>query len=325
LNIQPKDYVVAVVGAKNMLVQVSSASAKRGTITGLSEAQPGEEPEPVKLLLDDVMAVLGPEPKFGTVFGVKIEPYRGSKDTPMGRIDFHRKLSPVERKNLMKACSAVYKRTKGTSIGKLWPLDHIEIRPKQGKYAGSYKHFGASTLAENRDIITLRPEIFDRELSEYMIWHETAHGVWYHMVPQKVKARWITAYSRRLSLSKIDDDQLKTILHDIEREGSVGGYLSTVEDEEKTVVREVLKNIKRVHRLDKNNLDLLLFQNKSIAEFWPTYYELSEPSVIDVSEYAMTKVEEFFAECVAWQKVGRKMPKAIEKLLQQTLSRLVTF
>lgn len=316
------DYVIATVNSeKPKLIKVTSIT-KKGIISGLLNDGPSEENNdtPIRLIENDIWANLGSKPRNGNAFGVKVEPYLRSINSPFGRIDFYRQLTKTERRILMSGLKSIWKKVKNTRIAELFPLNRIEIRPAKGKQAGCYKHLKTSFLSSNNDWIILNPAFIDREMIQYFIWHEIAHGIWFHLVSPSVKARWMSAYSKRMSLHKMKENVLVELRREVESSSSIAEYL---QDNDDTVLfKEVLKHIKRVHRLSKENIDVLINQDQSLEKYWPSYYELGEPNTIDVSEYATKSVEEFFAEVVAWSKTGRKMPASIRKLYVRTLSNL---
>jgi hypothetical protein len=192
----------------------------------------------------------------------------------------------------------------------------LEVRQPQGKYAGMYKHRPKG----DTDILIIKPDLTMDGL-EYLIHHEYAHGIWYRMMTPKMRLSWVRLYHKYITLQEIKEKELQDILADLEASGSVGGFLREAEENTKAQVKEVLKHILNVHGLNKSHLEMMLENDESISEYWPSSIEMSEKETC-ITEYARKSPEEFFAEAIAHKFTGRMLPKRVEELYEKTMSRL---
>lgn len=275
-----------------------------------------------------VVANLGKEPAVGKVYGANVEPYRKTVQIPeWGNVLLYRKVSKKEAKTVKSAFAASYltlSKHKATSW--LKRLKHIELRSQTGKWAGTYKK-NRSKDGEPTDVITLNNiPLDDQKHLEYVILHESAHGIWFHQVSGSIKSRWLELYAKRITVQSFNSKRLDGLLESlIKYQGSINDYMKEMADEEETVIlKEVIAYIRKVHKLDKSDLDLLHDTGRSehLRNVWPSIADIST-SANDPSEYAMTRPTEFFAECISYYLTGTKMSKDIMKACQKTLEKLV--
>lgn len=317
ININKDDYVVVRHRKKPTLCLVLNDKSRRAVIEKTLRT---DEPEHITYEMEDVLCNLGQDPQHGKIYGIDVMPYRRTiESSKFGPILLFRDVPKKELKALNKAMKSVYAEFEKQASVAFLPLYQIHLLPKKGKYAGSYtaKVKGGDVF----DTIKLHPDTFaDPIYNEYLIAHEFAHGLWYRCVSQALRVKWMNLYQKRLKLSTINSKHLEELCSEIVRyDGGIRDYMKEVaEEDEKSVIKEVLTYFKRYHSMAAPDVDLMLAHDSGkLADMWPTRAMLSE-SRPDISQYAMTKVEEFFAEAVAYHMTGKMLPKDVKKGLDRT-------
>lgn len=275
-----------------------------------------KSPPVIKFQKTDLMAVLGKRPKVGSVYGLKIEPlvrreaYRGWGDARLYNwFDDH------QLELLKDGLEDAFKKLKALRVTGQFKVE-LEIRQPQGKFAGMYKF---RPKAET-DILIVKPET-NMENLDYYVFHEYAHGIWYRMMTPKMRLRWIRLFTDYTTLLEMQEKELASLMEDIEAEGSIRAYQKGAEEETKLQIKEILKHIMQIHGIGVSHLDMMLENDESIIDYWPTNLEISEKEE-PITDYAKKSPEEFFAEAVSFKFLGRRIPKKIEELYEKTMSRL---
>ena len=275
-----------------------------------------KSPPVINFEKEDIMAVLGKRPKVGSVYGLKIEPLvRREHFQFWGDSRIYNWFDDDQFKLLKTALSDAYKTLKKLGVAGYFKVE-LEVRQPQGKYAGMYKFRPKG----DTDILIVKPDLTMDGL-EYLLHHEYAHGIWYRMMTPKMRLSWVKLYHKYIKLQQIKEDELKHILEEIESNGSIRGYMREAEDETKAQIKEVLKHIKNIHSFDTSHLEMMLENDESISEYWPSAIEMSEKETC-ITEYARKSPEEFFAEAIAHKFTNRLLPKRVEELYAKTMARL---
>lgn len=272
-----------------------------------------------------VVAVLGPKPPYGRAYGALVEPYRGLEDDELwGPVHFYRKLNNEERKALRLALKKAGKWLVAHKIDGFLPIT-IEVRHKQGRYSGTYK---VSPKLET-DLMTLKPEGFVYQELPSLLIHEAFHGVWFQLVPDALKVRWINLYTYYIKLSTADTQSIERIRRKLEIAHGIEECRLRLKERSReddplsplALLDECLAYIDEHYNLDEKHVDMLLHAHKSLKPYWPRHaIDLSKANPI-ITEYAMTKVEEFFAEAGRVFYEG-KAPKRVRKLMKRTIRRV---
>jgi hypothetical protein len=289
----------------------------------IAETLETDEPEHIKFAPEDVLANLGPKPYVGKVHGVHVEPMRRQAQKPYGLLCFYKKLEKKDVKNIKSAFNWMWSTLEELDIRNVLPVTRIEIREKKSRYAGMY----AIKRTKGGDV-TDRIELYcqdyqDRDYLQYVVAHETGHALWYKLIPEQLRSRWLELYESRISVSKFSEKQLTTLLNDVmEYEGGIQAYSREVADDDtRALIREIYSYFKRTYKLDRRDVELLMETSRKLGSMWPTAAALGRTVGIDLGEYAMTKPTEFFAECFAFHMVGKKLPKDCRKLMEETLKK----
>lgn len=317
INVSKDDYIIVRNGAKNILCLAINPERNRAVI---DKTLAHDETKYVEYDEKSLVANLGKKPLAGQkVYGVSIEPFNRIVDTDIGQMFLFRKLNKLERKALMSAIKRTYSKMKSLGLD-VFPITEIVVRPKHGKYAGSYTF--RVKMSEVTDSIQLHPETFDDvKYNAYILYHEFGHAVWYKRIPMKLKAKWIVMYEKRIEQLNILKDRLTPMLDDIlSYEGTLMEYQKELEEEDRLVLKEVLSNYKRYHKLDMRALSILMSEDKdTFASMWPKRASIISSIKEDISAYAMVSPEELFAECFAFYMTGKMLPKDATKLLEKSL------
>lgn len=315
IEVAKDSYVIVRRGSKNYLGFAFNPERNRCLI----ELQNGEE-ETIEYDNDTLLAALGTKPKMGqTAFGVKIQPVLGSKDLPIGRVVYRRELTDLDKKAFTSAMKRTYKAMRDQRLD-IFPIGKITLLPKKGRYAGMYYYRRKGD--EVFDSIELHPDSFeDRKYNEYILYHEYAHAIWYKKLEQHVRAKWVKAFQKRIEPELHKQRSMEAMLKELmEAQVLVQDFRKELDDEGKALFKEVLSHYKRYHRLDPKAMNLLLTEDSNkFAELWPTRMTTIKNVKHDISEYASTSTEEFFAEAFAYHMTGRTLPKDITKLLNYTV------
>lgn len=326
MKINKDDYIlVHHVGKKPNLALVIDANRHK------ADLELGDENPEVDSMItydpDKVVANVGPEPSFGKVFGVDIEPYRNTiVSKNFGPIHIYRELEAREITALKRAMKNLYPKLKKHRCDITLPIK-FRVKPARGKYAGFFKMITRKKDNEVLDYISIMPKIMsDPQYLEYVLAHEIAHSLWFRAVPDDIKARWLKLYLKRLSLTNVKKDRLNSLGKEIvSYQGSINDYMKEMADEDDIIlIKEILKWVAKNRRISKREIKLLQdYDCDMLLDLWPTHAELAQAKN-DPTEYAMKNVDEFFAESVALKVAeGKKLSADIEKGLKVTLPKMM--
>lgn len=268
----------------------------------------------VTLESSDIVANFGTKPKFGSAYGVNIEPCYGAIEIePFGNVILFRQINEDTQKRLRKKLTFLGNKLKKE---KLFPKKDFEvtIREHKGQWLGYWKHHKKGDVP---DEMCFRPEIF--EDLDYLISHEMGHGLWFHNMPQGFRAKWISKYNAQVKLSQISAKELDQLRQGLLSSEYVSDFIKNLDDEDKLVAKEVLRYIRHNNSLDKYDLEDLIQSGNDLKEIWPKAVDISKKGVL-ISEYAMTNAKEFWAEAFAFEYIKKGIPKSLRKLMRRTLA-----
>lgn len=309
-------YVIVKRGNKNILALAFNPERNRCVV----DLKDGEQ-ETIEYTAETLIANLGPKPVSGSkAFGVTIMPLLGSTDSPLGTVEYYREMSDLDNKAFNSALRRVKATLEENLVHDILPIGTIKIKPKSGKYAGMYhyKRKGDEVL----DSIDLHPQTFeDRKYNEYVLLHECAHAVWYRLVNRKNKSRWVAMFQSRIEQLHHRQKQMDQLLKElVESQESVKEFERSLEEDMRPIFKEVVSHYKRYHRLDVRSMDLLLEEDSvKFAALWPSQAVAIQSVRTDISEYASTSPEEFFAEAFAYHLTGKTLAKDVTKLIKYTV------
>lgn len=320
MPIEKDSYIIVRQGSKHKLALAINPERNRAVI---DSSLIDDEPQYVEYDENNLVCNLGAKPKLGgTAFGVRIEPYVTTIDTRQGPIHFFREITDLEKKAFRRALKRTFEGMAEKNLN-VFPLGCLRVLPKRGSYAGMY-HFRRKG-GEVTDRIDLFPATLeDTKYNEYVLYHEYGHAVWYRMCDDQIKAKWIKLYHKRLELTSVLKDRLDPMLDELLKfTGSLKDFLKELEDEDRLIFREVLAYYRRYHKMDQHAMDILHMEDTAkFASMWPKRTTIVEVLKDDPSAYAMTKVEELFAESFAFHMTGKTLSKDLAKAMDKTLIKL---
>lgn len=300
---------------KYAFAKVVAANATKAKIRFAVDPKTGESPPAEEIALDSIVANLGVSPKIGSIYGVKVEPCRVQTNDPYwGNLQYYVELDEKNTARFDKFLRLTAKELKQRGMPE--PRTELHIRQQSGKLDGAYK---ARPKSET-DIMTVRPRP-DLDSMDFIIFHKYAYGLWQNSMMPKTRMRWLRAYNESIALMKIEESELENMRESLVSNGDVGGYFKELEDDDRKVFRAIIRHLKQVHNIERHHLQLMLTLQEDITEFWPSHVELSDKNVL-LTDTATKNVEELFAESFAYHLTGRAIPKKLNLLLTETLSRL---
>ena len=308
------DYVILdITGGKKDLAKIVAKKGERLKVV-LEKDLASDVDQKYEFTSEAVFAVLGPNPKPGSVYGVKVEPLRSTHDAGFfGTLSVFANFNSKQLAFFEKAMSSVEDKLYKMKLPEL-PFN-TELRAPQGKYAGMYKY----SPSKDCDTMIVRPDENLQNL-DYILSHEYAHGIWYNCMTPKMHLAWLRKYQTAVAVESADDRVLKEMLAEVKSNG-LSDYAKGADPDVVALLRAVMRHIKQVHSIDRKHLELMLMLDEPIDDLWPTFVEVSTKEVL-LTDYAKKSVEELFAESFAYHFIGKKIPKSLAELLEKCLTKL---
>ena len=326
----PKDYVIVNSAndeekPKYKLVRVKSSN--NGEIIGIDQRQPHIEREVVEVAAPKIILNLGQVPHPGVYLGLSTKNlYRRSSESALGTVHI---LCGIKKSEFDQFNEAAGRFRDWLIKNKLdFVLNDditLELASTTGKYAGMY-HTKSKKLA-NPKITFSYEKLFEEGASiDYVIAHEYGHHIDFTYINEHDKARssWVSLFKDSTEAPLVEK---KFIAECIERVvasdvNCLRDVITELEAEEVPLFKHICKWIVKNRKLKLQDVDSLL-KNKdydSVKEIWPKQaiaYSSLKPLV---SEYACVSSRELLAESFAFKVGGKKLPSAVEELLDKSLS-----
>lgn len=317
-------YAIINHGGKNELALITSVTASTVTAYLNKDLENDGVVTTVKVPIENVVASLGTKPKIGAAYGVKIEPFFSSEEHDRwGTISYYRAITKKERKCMRQALDRTAELLDKRGLSVFMPVK-LEIRDNNGgKYLGYYKH---SKKDEVPSVLCLKPPSFltsdiEPEDIDYIIYHESGHGVWFTAVSRDLRARWVKLFEKRIKCKNIKQAQLDLILNNIYDYGDGGikdYYKNQADDDEQIIINECLAYLKKIYKLTVEDIDLLIQEDADrLDKYWPSTSDISK-SYPDISVYAQKSCIEFFAEGFSHFLSKNPLPKDVKALMKET-------
>lgn len=312
-----KDYLVVLNPETNKKVLVKVIDSKKQTakVVDKTAAFSGTK-QIITYDEDTVLAWLGPNPKYGNVFGVKVEPYINKLELkPYDTIYLFRDLNTTEENLLLKDLKACADKMRQLKLDGIFPLE-VEVREKSGMYVGLAKvQYNGEDIEK---IMTLKPHSFSDSLRP-TIYHEFGHFIWDLFLTEKYKAKWTRLYVNNVKVKTANSHIIENITADVKKNG-----ISIVEDysDDYSLVSDaIIDYITDYHTLTYKQLLLLSNQGYDVTEYFPTHVELVDHETT-ITDYADKSVEEYFAEAFSFYMTGQKLPKKVNLLMNKTYKKV---
>jgi hypothetical protein len=318
MDIQAGAYVIGNDGKKNWLLQVSSVNDNM--VYGHLDNRRAYEPQQGEFSMHQIVAVLGKNPAPGSAYGLVIEPFlRTLEHEFWGNVHLHARLKKEERTSLKKALTDIGRKlTKHKLDGFLQAGNlEVEVRPPKGKYTGMY-HYKIKD-GENMDRMILRPKTGIP--MDYVVAHESGHGVWYRLMTPQQQARWIKMYHSYTKMKDFEPHHIRKLRDSyIEDSVSLRDFRGQLEEAQILLFDNLIGSLCGNTRLTARHLDLLAETGElaTIKDVWPTHVEDSDFEIA-ITEYGTKNPEEFFAESFAYWLLGNNLPKRIASAMEKTI------
>lgn len=203
----------------------------------------------------------------------------------------------------------------------------FEARAPHGKYAGAYR--GTKDLEENPGVLWFSPEskyATDNQPVDYILAHELAHVIGIHLVEPHAKcwSDWVDLYQRTVRAEPLIDQACDVIFEYLDQATDFKAWRSAcLEDDVNALAfKQVIAYWRRVTRITAMELDTLIRAGRfeSIRKRRPTSSRLTSTKMEPlISDYACKSPRELFAEAVAYQRVGKKLPGNVIDLIDESM------
>ena len=275
-----------------------------------------------------ILATLPSKPAYGRVFGVLVEPLlKIVEHYYFGEVRLYRN-NKADLVKLKKAMDTVAKRLTNVKInlGKEMAMS-AEFRHNVGKKAGMFAYRGGRDSSSGVVTVSL-PEGSSQGAFDYVIAHESGHGVWFSRLTQEQRARWVALFARQAKLQNLDtaviQEARKHFLSNLKSRQfeTIADYRDMLADnEDYTEAFELaLSNVLSTYRLKEQHLNSVLhsLSGSMFQACWPKSCQTSEFE-IPVTEYGTKNPDELFAEAFTFWLFGNKLSERVDTLMAKTL------
>lgn len=323
-EIQKGTYVVADYENKPSLIRV--LSFKNDVIRGKWEIR--DQEIDVEVGLDQVKAVLGPDPEIGNVYGCKTERliHVHDKVGPFDVVEwyFNAQEDTIEQvhKNLLSGA----RKLKHHGLHHILRSCKVKVvlltakKKVTGRVAiGSYQCKAASV--DNPDIITVKyhPDVLSE--GPRLLCHEAGHGIWVRLMSPRLRARWVRMFLTRGEVEHTTAEDVAAALKLAVAEKS----LLLSDQELQPALDLIVSQACSAASIRRSDLSLLLQEDiqaaKALLSPWREYpaYISADVQTL-VTDYAATNPEEYFCESLANHCCGIATPEYLIELLEETLA-----
>lgn len=328
MRIEQGDYVICSQSqGKDYLVKALAAT--KGNLEAVCERLCHIPSQRQTLTVDSKNLVinLGAEPKRGKVWGIDLNNLYYTKKThdKFGDMFFFYKAERESVKALWAALDKAYKIL--NTLGLAYVLDRditweiLSSNPSE-KYAGMYirKVKGDEVIERIQIKLDSRPQ---SELV-YVILHELAHCIDANYVTgRKLKALWLRLFTTSIKVATVQKSMSQELLTSLLDQPNIPSDFKSSLDEEQTIAFKcIMRTINSVNALSIKELDVLFEAQMfdDIKSVWPLRTIPRKDIAPIVSEYATKNVKELFAESFAYYCIKRKLPDAVLKLVERSIS-----
>src|SRR6266481_8843841 len=269
-----------------------------------------------KININDILVNLGPNPVSGKYNKLKLDVWRKALYVrPWGNVHLYRDITEAEETAIVKALKWQANILKEYNLDHKLPLD-IEIRPKDGKYAGKYKFTGD----KEEDAIILHPmELVDLG---YVIAHECGHYVNYRFLSEIQKKTWIDLYHSSVKVSEISLEDIRYIRKELVKSRDLTAFKKDQED--KKPFNTIIKYIRQIHKILDKELNTILKEGNDLKEYWPNKPIDVSDTELQISDYGTKNYHEYFSEVWAFYHTEKQMPKLLKKAMRDLLAEFVS-
>lgn len=314
------DYVVADLNNKPSLVRILGINGD--DMRGKHEYKDQEDDVEINML--DVKANLGTDPQIGRVYSCNTERLIGITDTkPIQQVDWYFTASDEIVESIHSGIMSGAKLLRKHDIHRILKIVKARVVLNTAKklsaksIIGSYQCKGGND--ENPDIITLK---YHKDMLEHLprlLVHEAGHGIWSHLISNKLKAQWIYTFFKQAEIVKTDAETTDLAIRTAVKERSI----ILVEPELQAALTAVMARVEQTSGLRAKDIFMLLQTNTTYAKAvlgpWRDYPVAEGTWETHVTEYADTNVEELWCESLANFCTGLGLPEYLKELFAETL------
>jgi hypothetical protein len=303
-------------------------SSSRGILSGFQEkdAHIDKLKQPFEVPLKDVVLDLGEKPHPGSVYGFDTTNRFTKRKSHefFGSISFFYDVKKEVAKKLFDAFDRAQKILEKAGFYFPAGIAVWQILPPEakGKWAGYYKH--SKKPNDNPHRFAIKPESLPESEWVYVILHEFAHYL--HataMTLPKLNATWVRLFNTSIKLQTVKKEASVQMLDAlVSGEERPSDFKSGLDEDQRNAYSWIIRTIKQDHALTIRELDILFEadERETIRELWPqrTIHQKDLKPV--VSEYSCVSYHELIAESLSFYWTKRKLPEAVVKLVEKSLS-----
>lgn len=269
-----------------------------------------------------VVINLGDKPEAGKVYGHDLgHLFKRTVSTDCGSdVHLFTDLKPKAEAKSLEGLVSAKKVLKKHGLGSIHnqPI-FLEIHNKKEKYAGMFK----PSKDHSKIILNVTDLNMSELYSDYVYIHEYAHAIdhYYLSKSTEIMARWVRLYLQTIKPSTLSLKDARTLYKPMKGMLSISEWRKNLTEEQQPMVGLVLRHIKQSHKAVASDITKLLAadDHETIKAFWPTEDIHSTELAPLISEYATKNVAETIAESLAYYMLGRKLPKGIVTLCEDSI------
>jgi hypothetical protein len=322
-----KDYVLVTEKEDNprtTLAKINQIASKIAYCTDVKDSHIPRLRRDFEVPISRIIAIVDTEhSSFNKTFRTPI--YRGKKPhDAVGALNFFYKPDQETGQKIIKAFDKIVKIFDQQRLDFLIDSSQAvwEIYPHTGeKYAGMYRR--SSKPEKNPHRFMIRPESLTPDWYTYVIAHEYGHHLHSEfMTSRKLNAQWIKLYKSTILVKDVDKKQTTRILNALlDQEAPPSDFKGQLEEDDATAFKWIIKAIRTQHKLSIKELDAYFLAEffDEIQEVWPDAVTTNDLAPL-VTEYSTVSYRELLAESFAYYITGRELPKAVLKLLEDSIA-----
>lgn len=328
MKIKENQYVIVKIqDQKHFIGRVKSVDDDSAEILPEKDIQYGNTA--LQVPKKNIRVNLGQSPDAGKVYGCDTTNlYKKTIDHDFwGNIHFFISPEKDTLKVLKTALESTAKVVTKLGLSDFTECFDTEIKAKNGKYAGMYKHSKSDDIPNT---IWYAPECANgsKEYMEYVILHEFGHAVRFNGVKGvKLRSKWQSMYQRTIERVKLPSEDLKKIIKSIseyseEEVSFIEAFKASSEDYGTKAQKAIVDWLKQSHKLNMRDAEVMWRAGNldGIKELWPDHLIDSHDLKPIISTYATKSVEELFAETFAFYCQKKKIPRSLEELIERSIT-----
>ncbi len=317
------DYVVFRQGHKRFLMQVTGVTDQ--AVHGILDLKRSEGETEATCAHKDILAVLGPKPQNGSVFGVNIEPYwRRVVHDGFGQVQLYTRIDKGTWKIIRKGMDQAYAALEKERLTSFIEDSNLvtQLRPSKAKNLGMYHFRQRGDVAADMMMIRVQ-ETQHHDLYREVILHECGHGVYYRLFSVKQRASWIRMHKKFAKFVGHDQADVRRLGKKFAfANATIAQFAEGLDETEALLFHECMSALRSNFRVRPQEINELIEAGcgKDILEMWPTdaldYTDFEQV----LNEYATKNPAELFAESFRLYHTKTKLPKVIHELMEKHLT-----